>query len=552
MDVNQIAEEFFKCKQSFEYFLNNYVVLTEPGTGDIVNFKTYDCQRRYLEALEEIWTKQEKDGCILLASRQCGKTTLALSTVAWLLIFHDNYNILYMTKDLPLGAATVQEVKDVLDSLPEWMFPGYKKSGAESFVLENKSTFALQASNKKQDGSSTKGRGFRATFIWVDEAAFLHLADHMAAIIPATSKTFKIARDNNLPYGILLTSTPNGTTGQGEEFYNRWKVAVDEPEESAFIPVKIHWSEVPGYDDVWYEKVKKLIKDPRKLNQEYELVFLGGSNSLFEDDEIKELQDERRSTPPLYETKYKDGYIKWWDIPNPNNKYVIGLDTATAVGKDYSTIEVINYDTCEQVCEAKFKCQINDFTFKYAPIILDVLNNKVIVIERTGVGNQTVENLLIKYERFILRDTLETKDFDKAKYGFNMSPMARQLVIDNILDIVKNYKDKLRSFNLRFETSTMETKRNGKIEGTPNDDLIINLGFCFLAMTHGSFNLSKYFGNIDEEYEDQFESLLDRVDLLNGVTDFTGMGFSSDMEEYQYLKNYDKTKKDHLSTWGII
>lgn len=311
----EYVQEFIKCKLDLEYFLSNYVKIPSSGI-DTIKFKPYDCQKKYLNAVKDVWTKQNKTGVILLASRQCGKTQLTEAIIVWLMLFHSSYSVMIMSRELEQGRETISEIRKFFEELDDWLRPEFiSPTHANRITLNNKSTVVLQASNQKSksSNSSSKGRGKRPLFIWVDEAAFLPLDKHVASILPATSRSFVEAKKNKLPYGIVFSSTPNGRTGLGKGFYDYWMNAEYDPESSAFTPVKLHWSEIPVYDEKWYKEQCALLKhDLNRINQEYNLIFTGSELSLFSDDVIIDLQDVSKIKKPIKEINLHDGRISWW------------------------------------------------------------------------------------------------------------------------------------------------------------------------------------------------------------------------------------------------
>ena len=48
---------------------------------------------------------------------------------------------------------------------------------------------------------------------------------------------------------------------------------------------------------------------------------------------------------------HQDRGVKFYQYPNPSRSYVIGCDVAEGVGRDYSTIEVVELPTMEQIAE---------------------------------------------------------------------------------------------------------------------------------------------------------------------------------------------------------
>lgn len=543
------AKEFFKCAEDITYYFKKYVLIPIPGLGELTNLELYDCQLKYIDALKQIWEKKDKDGILLLASRQCGKTVMNEALITHLMIFNGNYEVMLMSRDLTQGRETVQEIKDIIHKLPKWLKPKFVTNKADEFSLSNGSSLLLQASNKSRDNSSTKGRGLRPTLIWIDEAAFIHLEDHLKAVLNSSAYTFKVARENNIPYGVILSTTPNGRTGKGQKFYQMWYESINDPDRSAYIPVKIHWSEIPGYDDKWYEKQKAINNyDERTMNQEYELLFVGSSESIFEDNIIKLLQNENLAGTPIKENKFPEGYLHWYDMPNSEYKYIVGIDTATADGTDYSAITACCYETGEQIVEGMFKCSVSQFCNKFIPMVVDVLPHKVLAIESNSVGNQTIEMLKNNYERIIIKDELAKAN--RSKLGITMSTITRPLLIEQIYELFSKEHHLVKSKKARLQATSLVRKSSGKIEGDPNDDLVFALGLVFLVRSH--YNLKEYFNIVeDEEYSD----FMDHVNItgVDNAVVSSGSYFQSDIirnafgdENIKKLEEYSKLKKNNI------
>lgn len=541
----QQAEEFIKCSKDMVYYFSNYVLVPIPGLGELTNLKLYDAQMKYINALRRIWDKKDKDGVLLLASRQCGKTVTTEAIITHLMIFNGHYEVLVMSRDLTQGRETVQEIKDIIERLPNWMRPKFVTNKADAFSLSNGSSLFLQASNKSRDNSSSKGRGMRPTLIWIDEAAFIHLEDHLKAVLNAAARTFKVARDNNIPYGVILSTTPNGRTGKGKKFYEMWYESMTDPDRSAYIPVKIHWSEIPGYDEKWYKKQCAINNhDKRTMNQEYELLFVGSSDSIFDDDVIKILQDEKLAGTPIKEETYPEGYITWFDMPRSDGKYIVGIDTATADGTDYSVVTACDYETGEQIAEGMFKCSVTQFCKKFIPKVVDVLPHKILAIESNSVGNQTIEMLVDKYEKIIVKDELAKSN--KLKLGITMSTITRPLLIEQIYEVFSKEHHLIKSKKARLQATSLVRKSSGRIEGEPNDDLIFALGLVFLVRAH--FNVKKYFEEIEEEEDNE---AIDNINIT-GENVYSG-SFQSELirnsfaeDQISDLQEYYRIKKNNI------
>jgi hypothetical protein len=365
----------------------------------------------------------------------------------------------------------------------------------------------------------------------------------------SSAYTFKVAREHDIPYGVVLSSTPNGRTGKGQKFYQMWYESLTDPDRSAYIPVKIHWSEIPGYDDKWYEKQRAINNyDERTMNQEYELLFVGSSDSIFEDNVIKLLQDDNLAGKPIKENKFPEGYIHWYDIPNSENKYIVGVDTATADGTDYSAVTACCYETGEQIVEGMFKCSVSQFCNKFIPMIVDVLPQKVLAIESNSVGNQTIEMLKEKYEKIIVKDELAKSN--KSKLGITMSTITRPLLLEQIYELFSKENHLVKSQKARQQATSLVRKNSGRIEGDLNDDLVFALGLAFLVRSH--YNLKEYFDIVENQ---EYEDFIDNINITgkDSVLISSGSYFQSDIiknafgeENMQNLQEYRRLKKNNI------
>ena len=552
---NEIILEFKKCYDDMRYFISNYIKIPVFGTGDFINLVPYPSQEQYLNALDDIWTKQEKNGIIFLASRQCGKTQLTEAVIVWLTVFRSNYPVVLMSRSLEQGKSTMQEILDMIKRLPKWMIPLFKKQNAEKFVFTNNSSITLQASNKSRTGSkgSDKGRGMRAMFLWVDEGAFVPLSDHMASIIPTISKTFVVAKKLHIPYGIVISSTPQGQTGVGEGFFKMWTTAYNTPLDSSYIAVRLHWSQIPDYDEKWYkERCNDLDNDQRRINQEYELVFLGDNNSLFDDATIKLLMDESKAVPPIQTISEPHGTISWWTIPNNYSKYLVGIDIATQDGKDYSVIEVYDGDTLEQVCEACFKCPTLTFQNVYIPKVVDILKNKLIIPERNSVGTSICESLVEKYKTDVMIDIFDSgfqtlvdkfpkvNDlFDHSKRGLYQNMITRPLLLEQLYIFFREHSNLFKSKHLRLQAASLRATKSGKFEGFPNDDLCLATGFILLIKRQWDVIMKYHFDAAINAFD--VSDIQDQLDAISctkrlGIED--SPFFNEQVSEYLEYKRH--------------
>ena len=87
----ELVSEYLKCKASFEYYCEKYLLIEIPG-GD-VNLNLYGKQK---ELTDLLW----KDHTVLvLKTRQTGISTTIQAYCSWLCTFHDNVVVGIISKD---------------------------------------------------------------------------------------------------------------------------------------------------------------------------------------------------------------------------------------------------------------------------------------------------------------------------------------------------------------------------------------------------------------------------------------------------------------------
>ena len=82
-----IREEYVKCAKSPTYFMKKYCMIQHPTRGKIP-FHLYKFQEEAVDKFEEF------DRNIILKSRQLGISTLIAGYALWMILFHNDKNIL--------------------------------------------------------------------------------------------------------------------------------------------------------------------------------------------------------------------------------------------------------------------------------------------------------------------------------------------------------------------------------------------------------------------------------------------------------------------------
>jgi len=464
--------EWMKCQKSFQYFIRNYIFLSLPG-GD-VKITPYEKQLELLQLVED------HHFAIVLKSRQIGISTITQAYVCWLVIFYKNAVVGVVSKNGDAATKFSRFIAGFIDKLPKWMNPGFDKRNERSFELLNGSKCYNTPVDPKNPGNCLRGEAI--TFLILDEAAFTQkLEEAWTSIVPALATSQKHAKAAGVPYGTIILSTPNKTTGMGKFFYSRYLKAISG--EGRLKPFIIHWKMIKelAKDPDWYSTQCELFdNDPRRIQQELELKFLPTEGSFFDDKTNTILQDNPGD--PIEIQKIFNGEIRVYQRPISGRHYLTGVDTATENGEDKSTIVIFDYITMEQVWEYQAKCAVTDFC-KIVKVACATYPG-TIVIENNSVGNQVMETMdRSNYHMMLYKEKRKNRkgQITDIVPGLCMDRQSRPLVIDSLYSYVTNYPNMIKSKNLALELIGLVTKKSGKVEADEgcHDDLAMAASMCY-------------------------------------------------------------------------
>ena len=222
----QIAE-YVKCAKSPEYFIESYINIVHLERG-LVPFEMYDFQKRMVH------TFHENRFVICKVGRQSGKSVTVIAYLLWYLLFNESVSVAMLANKAATSRELLSRMQLAYENLPFWLQQGVGVWNKGSFELENGSKIISAAT------SSSAIRGSSFNLVFLDEFAFVdnNLAeDFFRSVYPTISS----AENTKL----IIVSTPYGMN----HYYRMWKEAVDK--RSQFVPIAVHWSEVPGRDEKW-------------------------------------------------------------------------------------------------------------------------------------------------------------------------------------------------------------------------------------------------------------------------------------------------------------
>lgn len=315
--------ELTKCQKDPIYFLENYVYVTHPTKGK-VPFKLYDYQKKMITAIHN------NQKCIILASRQLGKTICVAMYFLWFTQFNDDKLTIIASKNLKHAVEIMTRVKFAYESLPSWIKCGCKYFTRTLIEFDNGSAIHCEATTE----NTSRGTSSACTFI--DELAFIpkRIQDLLwASISPSLSTGGKF----------IISSTPNG---DNELFSMLWRGA--KTGSNSFHPIQAMWYEHPDRDEKYYKEMVGELGE-LKARQELGCEFLSSDALLINSIRLQQLKYKE----PLFKSLGFDFWVPEDQLGGRNKMYMVFMDPATGDGNDNTSIEVFDFPGLNQVAEYK-------------------------------------------------------------------------------------------------------------------------------------------------------------------------------------------------------
>lgn len=530
------TEQFEKLKRLIIQFKNDPIKFIETlliPTDLDAPIKLYEKQKQLVKLF------LEKHFVIVNSSRQVGKTTAVAALMTWLLIFFPKYRIAVISKDGDHVKDIIIDVYNMLLNVLDIF--GLKLEVDNEFEKRLSNGSRIKGYKIPKDNPAKVGRGIRAGFIYIDEAAFIKYIDVVyAAMGPATSRIQQIYKEKGYPYGIIITSTPNGTEGVGKWFYTMWMDAVNG--NSIYVPLTIHWSDTPFYDEKWAEEERKKY-DKLTWEQEFELKFISSGTSFLDTDMALELQEtlnfSKNTTTrhSVYSKKYGDLLFTFYDKMKRDKVYLIGVDSASGEGgTSEQAVVILEYPDLRVVATATAKLPILNFADSLAQFIYqefkngDMLyDNFVFFIERNFLGEAIIDYFRREHPNLYARifSIKEVRGSDPSKAfrlsksgvkiikGIQTNTKTRPLMFDALYSYLLEHQGQLNYYipcpKLASQLLSLEYVGKNRVESsTGNDDLVMALAIVLYAYKYLPKDFRRYISLVEMETtkEDQVIDIL--------------------------------------------
>jgi len=447
--------EFMACKNDPVYFAKQHVKIVSLDEG-LVGFKPYDFQEKLIRNFHENRFN------ICKMPRQTGKSTTSVSYLLHYAVFNDNVNIGILANKAATARDLLGRLQTAYENLPKWMQQGIISWNKGSLELENGSRI-LAAST-----SASAVRGMSFNILFLDEFAFVpnHIADSFFASVYPTITSGQSTK-------VIMVSTPHGMN----HFYRYWHDA--ERGKNQYVPTDVHWSEVPGRDDVWREQTIANTSE-QQFKIEFECEFLGSVDTLIAPSKLRNMVYQEPSTRSAGLDVYVD--------PQKDHDYVIAVDVARGVNKDYSAFVIVDITEFPHSVVAKYRS--NDIKPMLFPSIINEVgksyNDAFILCEVNDVGDQvaSILNYDLEYKNLLMcsmrgrAGQVVGQGFSgkKTQLGVKMSKTVKKVGALNLKTLIES--DKLLScdYDIMSELTTFIQKNNSfEAEEGCNDDLAMCL-----------------------------------------------------------------------------
>ena len=447
--------EFVKCKDDPVYFAKKYIKIVSLDEG-LVPFDLYPFQEKLIRNFHE----ERFNICKM--PRQTGKSTTCVSYLLHYALFNDNVNIAVLANKASTARDLLGRLQLAYENLPKWMQQGILAWNKGSLELENGSKI-LAAST-----SASAVRGGSYNVIFLDEFAFIpnHIADQFFASVYPT-----ISSGQNTK--VIIVSTPRGMN----HFYRLWHDA--ERGKNEYKPTDVHWSEVPGRDDVWREQTIANTSE-QQFKVEFECEFLGSVDTLIAPSKLRNLVYE--------EPKERSAGLDIYEDPVKDHDYLITVDVARGVEKDYSAFVLVDITTFPHKIVGKYRNnQIKPMLFP--SVIYEVAtkyNKAFILCEVNDIGDQVAsiihydleyDNLLMASMRGRAGQVIgQGFSGKKTQMGVKMSKTVKKVGSLNLKTLIEADKILFKDYEIISELTTFIQKNNSfEAEEGANDDLAMCL-----------------------------------------------------------------------------
>ena len=449
------VQEIAKCMEDPIYFIKTYIKIVNIDEG-LVPFDMYKFQEKMVD------TFHNHRFSICKLPRQSGKSTTIISYLLHQVVFNDNINVAILANKSSTARDLLGRLQLAYENLPPWLQQGVLNWNKGSLELENGSKIMAAAT------SSSAIRGGSFNIIFLDEFAFIpaNISEQFFSSVYPTISSGKKSK-------VMIVSTPHGMN----MFYKLWNDSIHKRND--YVPIEVHWSEVPGRDDKWREETIRNTSEAQ-FATEFECEFVGSIDTLINPSKIRILS---HNTPIV-----SNAGLDMYERPEKGKDYVMTVDVARGTVKDYSAFVVIDVSKMPYKIVAKFRDnEMKPLLFPHTiEKIARQYNNAHICVEVNDIGHQIADALQFELEYTnLLMCMMKGRagqilggGFSKrgSQLGVRMTKQVKRIGCQNLKTLIESDKLIIQDFHMIQELSTFIRKGTSwQAEEGANDDLVMCL-----------------------------------------------------------------------------
>ena len=445
-------KEYAKCMKDPIYFIQEYVRIISLDEG-LISFKLYDFQK------EMVGTFHSNRFTICKLPRQSGKSTTIIAYLLHYVLFNPTVNVAILANKAQTARDLLGRLQLAYEHLPKWLQQGVMTWNKGSLELENGSKILASST------SASAVRGGTYNIIFLDEFAYVpaNVAEQFFSSVYPTISSGQTSK-------VIIVSTPHGMN----MFYKMWVDA--EEKRSSYVPIEVHWSEVPGRDAAWKEETIRNTSESQ-FNTEFECEFLGSIDTLISPVKLRTL---------AYQTPLKSNAgLDVYENPEEDKTYMITVDVARGTQKDYSAFIIFDISQIPYRIAAKYRD--NDIKPLVFPSKIyeaaRAYNQAFILVEVNDIGEAVANTLQfdLEYDNLVMASMRGRAgqvlgggfSGGKAQLGIRTTKATKKVGCSNLKQLVEDDKLYIPDLECINELSTFIIKGSSfQADDGCNDDLV--------------------------------------------------------------------------------
>ena len=460
------VEEYTKCMKDPLYFIQTYIKIVSLDEG-LIPFKLYDFQK------EMVGTFHNNRFTICKLPRQSGKSTTIIAYLMHYILFNPMVSVAILANKAATARDLLGRLQLAYENLPKWLQQGVMTWNKGSLELENGSKILASST------SASAVRGGSYNIIFLDEFAYVpvNVAEQFFSSVYPTISSGKTTK-------VVIVSTPHGMN----MFYKLWSDA--ENKINSYIPIEVHWSEIPGRDEEWKTETIKNTSQSQ-FNTEFECEFLGSIDTLISPHKLR--------TMAYKNPRQSNAGLDLYENPQEGRTYMLTADVSRGTKNDYSAFIVFDVSEMPYRIVAKFRDnEIKPLIFpSKIHDVAKAYNKAFVLIEINDIGEQVASTMQfdLEYDNLIMSSMRGRAgqilgggfSGGRAQLGVRTTKAVKRIGCSNLKQIIEDDKLIIEDLDMISELSTFIIKGSSfQADEGCTDDLVACL-FMFAWTTDQTY-----------------------------------------------------------------